>query len=1182
MAAGAVAVAAHAGGPPVVPPQYAIAPSAVADFDAFGASVALDGGFCVAGVRGLDAHGVNSGGAWVLAESGTGWDVAAVLVPASSAAREQFGAAVALSADLAFVGSLDAESAVGGDPAFVSVFQNTGAGWVERASLTAEAPASSGFGSVLAADGDVVVVGAPLYDLSVRDEGAVFVYRRLGSTPEFLLEATLVAPDAFENDRFGAAVSISGDRIVVGAPRDDDGGIDCGAVWVFERTAEVWTAAAKVIRAESDWYAGFGSAVAIDGDLIAVGAPRDDLASVDDGAVRTYLRSSSGAWELDGTFAASGSSVAGRETGDAVSLDGDRLVIGMPADSVMGSQAGAVATWRRVEGAWVAESEVRSAEVTGLALLGAAVAADDGRVLIGVPVDSAFGQYAGSVASLDLRADCDVDATPDYIAIAAGLAIDCNDNGQPDTCDLDQGVTVDCNGNGIPDECDLDTGIALDCDANGVLDVCQIDDGSAADCNGNGLIDDCEVADGSGEDLNRDEVLDECPGQLVFEVPLRFLDIGKAIAAAPDGSLVKVGVGTYFEAIDYLGKAITIEGDPANPASVILDGTEVVGVSVVRFVNGEGPDSVLRGVTIRNGTSGTLFGAAYVGGGVHTLDSSPVIEDCIFEANSSSYGGAVYARRGGPRFLRCVFEGNSALVDGGAFQFSRTEGGVLEDCAFVGNLAGNNGGAVHLYGGDPTILRASMLDNTAAGGGGAVSWASTGESALVTGSVVSGNDAMLGGGIWIAEASADLVLADSTVCSNTPSQVEGAFGDGAGNCISAVCDTDADGTLDCEDGCPEDPDKIAPGVCGCGIADEGDLDGDGILDCVDPCPSWPYECSEDGTTIVVAPGQSIALAISKVPTGGTLRLLPGVHSEAVNFGGRQITIEGNAGDPSLVVLDGEGLSGAVVTAATGEGPGSVLRGVTVRNGVAGSPLPSDPATLAGGGLFCFEASPLIEDCIFESNRSSLGGGLFARLSAVTLRRCVFRTNEASSYGGGVNLSQCSGAVVEDCLFDGNFTNASGGGLHGFRGDLIVHGCVFQMNESLQPGGGVSWDAGGDGTCLLDQCDIRFNQTSSASGGGVATLFGTSPAVALRDSVVCDNEPDQISGSFQDLGGNDVCVCVGDLSGDGVVSGTDLGLLLVYAGSTCDPGGECPGDLNGDGEVSGADLGLLLVGWGPCD
>jgi len=48
-------------------------------------------------------------------------------------------------------------------------------------------------------------------------------------------------------------------------------------------------------------------------------------------------------------------------------------------------------------------------------------------------------------------------------------------------------------------------------------------------------------------------------------------------------------------------------------------------------------------------------------------------------------------------------------------------------------------------------------------------------------------------------------------------------------------DSDGDGTPDCSDGCPDDPNKTAPGACGCGEPDD-DTDGDGVPDCFDECP----------------------------------------------------------------------------------------------------------------------------------------------------------------------------------------------------------------------------------------------------------------------------------------------------------------------------------------------------------
>ncbi len=54
-------------------------------------------------------------------------------------------------------------------------------------------------------------------------------------------------------------------------------------------------------------------------------------------------------------------------------------------------------------------------------------------------------------------------------------------------------------------------------------------------------------------------------------------------------------------------------------------------------------------------------------------------------------------------------------------------------------------------------------------------------------------------------------------------------------------DYDSDGTINCMDGCPFDPAKTSPGVCGCGVPESGDSDGDGVPDCNDPCPNGAVE-----------------------------------------------------------------------------------------------------------------------------------------------------------------------------------------------------------------------------------------------------------------------------------------------------------------------------------------------------
>jgi glucose/arabinose dehydrogenase len=57
-------------------------------------------------------------------------------------------------------------------------------------------------------------------------------------------------------------------------------------------------------------------------------------------------------------------------------------------------------------------------------------------------------------------------------------------------------------------------------------------------------------------------------------------------------------------------------------------------------------------------------------------------------------------------------------------------------------------------------------------------------------------------------------------------------------CADPGLDSDNDGTPDCEESCPNDPNKTLPGLCGCGVADT-DSDSDGTPDCNDLCPDDP-------------------------------------------------------------------------------------------------------------------------------------------------------------------------------------------------------------------------------------------------------------------------------------------------------------------------------------------------------
>ncbi|MEE8170355.1 MAG: thrombospondin type 3 repeat-containing protein [Phycisphaerae bacterium] len=100
------------------------------------------------------------------------------------------------------------------------------------------------------------------------------------------------------------------------------------------------------------------------------------------------------------------------------------------------------------------------------------------------------------------------------------------------------------------------------------------------------------------------------------------------------------------------------------------------------------------------------------------------------------------------------------------------------------------------------------------------------------------------------DSDADGVIDPCDNCPAVANDQADSDGDGAGDAcdpcpLDNPDDTDGDGTPDCFDDCPNDPNKTAPGLCGCGAADV-DSDGDLIPDCFDNCPSAPNLTQDDG------------------------------------------------------------------------------------------------------------------------------------------------------------------------------------------------------------------------------------------------------------------------------------------------------------------------------------------------
>ncbi len=298
--------------------------------DAFGYSVAMAGNVAVVGAPGEDSAvtGINgdetsngapgSGAAYVFLRDTSGvWNQEAYLKPTDTLAGAGFGYSVA------FDGETIAVSAWRMDVGVIYLFNRDANGaWVQEASVVpADLAADVGFADAIDIDGDTLAVGAKWH--GNPSTGAVYVFSRT-APGTWVQDVLLVAENGGANDSFGENVAVDGDTLVVGATNEassatgidgdgsDNSAPESGAAYVFTRADDgSWSQSAYLKSSNSESPDLFGSAVAVQGEWIAVGAENESSAAAgvdgdqeDDslpgsGAIYLFRRDSSGEWNQE-------------------------------------------------------------------------------------------------------------------------------------------------------------------------------------------------------------------------------------------------------------------------------------------------------------------------------------------------------------------------------------------------------------------------------------------------------------------------------------------------------------------------------------------------------------------------------------------------------------------------------------------------------------------------------------------------------------------------------------------------------------------------------------------------------------------------------------------------------------------------------------------------------------------
>lgn len=372
--------------------------------DYFGRSISVYGDTIVVGVpledsntqaithgatASIDNSSANQGAVYVFRKVSGQWIQEAFIKASNGDAGDNFGASVDIYGDTLVVGAPKEQSSqnsiTNGDTSSgnnslssagaIYVFKRTSGVWLQQAYIKpSNVDADDEFGTQVAIHNDTIIASSPFessYQTSITNGssassdnsgflvGAVYVFKRTGTT--WAQEAYLKAANSEDFDLFGDSIAISGDTVAVGSQFEssnstsiingtgvssNNSAANSGAVYVYKRTGTNWEQEAyiKAVNAQTDDY--FSYSLALDGNLLVVGAPGEDsnLSSVSNGSTASSDNSStsSGAaylyrrtgttWSQEAYIKASNVD-ANDKFGSSVSISSNSIVVGAHIES---------------------------------------------------------------------------------------------------------------------------------------------------------------------------------------------------------------------------------------------------------------------------------------------------------------------------------------------------------------------------------------------------------------------------------------------------------------------------------------------------------------------------------------------------------------------------------------------------------------------------------------------------------------------------------------------------------------------------------------------------------------------------------------------------------------------------------------------------------------------------------
>ena len=346
----------------------------------FGNAVSISGDKAVVGSSNWNSTTNNyAGSAYIFELIGGIWTETAQLNPSDPDASDYFGNSVSISGDKVIVGSHNDDDG-GSASGSAYIFELSGGVWTQTQKLTASDPAAFDyFGYSVSVSGDKAIVGSYSDDDVAGASGSAYIFELSGGT--WSETQKLLASDAAANDNFGKAVSISGDKVIIGCHQDDDDGSASGSAYIFELSGGTWSETQKLTASDAAASDNFGLNVVISGTRVIIGAENDDDDGSSSGSAYIFDLSG-GVWSETQKLTAS-DAAASDKFGNGVSVSGDIAIIGSFQDDDGGTSTGSAYIFELSGGTWSEIQKLAASDAATYAYFGSSVGIDAGKIIVG-------------------------------------------------------------------------------------------------------------------------------------------------------------------------------------------------------------------------------------------------------------------------------------------------------------------------------------------------------------------------------------------------------------------------------------------------------------------------------------------------------------------------------------------------------------------------------------------------------------------------------------------------------------------------------------------------------------------------------------------------------------------------------------------------------------------------------